>query len=758
MLRKTKSTSTTLYTFFKPSSPKQTKTDKICDPCDPANALPKYQLEKKERIMKGPFCPILEVYPRSKFGNTLRSFNKSWYLSFDWLEYSPKLDRAFCFPCRMFVTSSGLNAGYTDLAFTQVGFKNWNNATSKFKMHQNTKNHSHNVKAHSDFLNGKSINIVLDDCKTLLISQKEKQRQNNRSIMRRLIDVTLCLAKSGKPFRGHHENMSSVSKGLFLDFIDVLKKYDNVLENHLEKGALNAKYLSNRIQNDLLTCINNVMKRTIQSKIKNRTVSIMADETSDVGHHEQMSVIIRYFDEEKCQPIEYFIGLQRLLSVTSEAIFNSLSIQISNLNIEWKSVIAVCFDGASAMSGKFNGVQAKVKELNPNISYVHCYGHCLNLVLVDCLGSKNRVIFDFFGCVQLIYSFIEGSPSRHAVLERIVQETNIKLKTLKSLSTTRWACRSESVSAIENNYNSLLQCLKEISETTTQPDVRVQANGIIYQMKSYNFIFALYVMKPLLAQIQIVSAKLQTSNLNLLSAVTIVQALKKSLISLRSDEDEYSRLYNKVLDVCNAYQIEIPNVKHRRVSNKIDNNHTQHFSLDKKSEMKTTVYYVVLDDLFNGLENRFSQETLNLINSISCMMQHKIESLDIDILTKKFDLHRDEFEGELRLIRAIPDFEGGTSNNTIHKWLEKLSTLGNFINVQKTLKLFTTIPVTTCSCERAFSKLSLVKTKLRSQMKQNRLDSLMMIFVEQELASQINPDDIIDEFKSMYPATRRLEL
>ncbi|XP_060879141.1 uncharacterized protein LOC132951337 [Metopolophium dirhodum] len=281
--------------------------------------------------------------------------------------------------------------------------------------------------------------------------------------MRRLIDVTHCLAKSGKPFRGHHENMSAVSKGLFLDFIDVLKKYDNVLANHLEKGALNAKYLSN--------------------------LSIMADETLDVGHHEQMSVIIRYFDEEKCQPMEHFIGLRRLLSVTSEAIFNSLSIQISNLNIEWKSVIAVCFDEASAMSGKFNGVQAKVKELNPNISYVHCYGHCLNLVLVDCL---------------------------------------------------------------------------EISETTTQPDVRVKANGIIYQMKSYNFIFALYVMKPLLAQIQIVSAKLQTPDLNLLSAVTIVQALKTSLISLRSDEDEYSRLYNNVLDVCKANQIEISNVKHRK--------------------------------------------------------------------------------------------------------------------------------------------------------------------------------------------------
>lgn len=43
-------------------------------------------------------------------------------------------------------------------------------------------------------------------------------------------------------------------------------------------------------------------------------------------------------------------------------------------------------------------------------------------------------------------------------------------------------------------------------------------------------------------------------------------------------------------------------------------------------------------------------------------------------------------------------------------------------------------------------------------MKQNRLDYMMMIFVEQELASQINPEDKIDEFKSMYQGTRRLEL
>jgi hypothetical protein len=70
--------------------------------------------------------------------------------------------------------------------------------------------------------------------------------------------------------------------------------------------------------------------------------------------------------------------------------------------------------------------------------------------------------------------------------------------------------------------------------------------------------------------------------------------------------------------------------------------------------------------------------------------------------------------------------------------IRKLSTSKNFVNVHKALKLFTTIPVTSCSCERAFSKLSLVKIKLRSRMLQKIMDALMLIFVEQELASQIN--------------------
>jgi len=52
----------------------------------------------------------------------------------------------------------------------------------------------------------------------------------------------------------------------------------------------------------------------------------------------------------------------------------------------------------------------------------------------------------------------------------------------------------------------------------------------------------------------------------------------------------------------------------------------------------------------------------------------------------------------------------------------------------------------------------MVKAKLRSCMKQDRLDDMLMIFIEQKLASQINPADVFDKFKNLHPFERRLEL
>jgi len=64
----------------------------------------------------------------------------------------------------------------------------------------------------------------------------------------------------------------------------------------------------------------------------------------------------------------------------------------------------------------------------------------------------------------------------------------------------------------------------------------------------------------------------------------------------------------------------------------------------------------LLDDLYNGLENPFNQETLNLISAIGRLVELKTEEFDIELLLRKFVLNSDELESELRLLRSLPDF------------------------------------------------------------------------------------------------------
>jgi len=119
--------------------------------------------------------------------------------------------------------------------------------------------------------------------------------------------------------------------------VNLLSKYDTVLKKHLTEGPKHALCTGYRIQHDLISSVHNVLLQTIKSNVQESFISILADETSDVGHHEQISIIVRYFDEEKNRPIETFVSFQRLKSVTAQAIFNSLCSVLDLMNKNWKT-------------------------------------------------------------------------------------------------------------------------------------------------------------------------------------------------------------------------------------------------------------------------------------------------------------------------------------------------------------------------------------------------------------------------------------
>ena len=115
-----------------------------------------------------------------------------------------------------------------------------------------------------------------------------------RNILKRILDVILFLAERGLAFWGDEEKLGSVHNGNFLGFIDVLAKYDLVLDDHLkrvrrsqevDKKRLQAHYLSNRSQNSFIqTCAERVRDKILEERQKSIYFSVIVDATPGRSH------------------------------------------------------------------------------------------------------------------------------------------------------------------------------------------------------------------------------------------------------------------------------------------------------------------------------------------------------------------------------------------------------------------------------------------------------------------------------------------
>ena len=183
---------------------------------------------------------------------------------------------------------------------------------------------------------------------------------------------------------------------------------------------------------------------------------------------------------------------------------------------------------------------------------------------------------------------------------------------------------------------------------------------------------------------------------------------------------------------------------------------------NKEEEMKISMFSPMLDRMISDIEIRFNQETINMIKCIARLIKQDVTNDDLINLSNIFGVDFNDLDAEIRLLKSNCSISKDNINtcDDLIKWLADYGTGRDIIfqNIFKILKEFVTIPVTSCSRERTFSKLSFIKTKLRSTMQQDRLDALLTISIEQESAYNINIDDVIEHFKILKPVNKRMEL
>jgi len=79
-----------------------------------------------------------------------------------------------------------------------------------------------------------------------------------------------------------------------------------------------------------------------------------------------------------------------------------------------------------------------------------------------------------------------------------------------------------------------------------------------------------------------------------------------------------------------------------------------------------------------------------------------------------------------------------------------------FPNVSTLYKLFMTLPVSSATAERSFSRLKLIKSYLRSTMSESRLTNLALLSIERELSYDVDFDFVVDTFSNKKKRRKRL--
>ena len=270
---------------------------------------------------------------------------------------------------------------------------------------------------------GYSITTMLSDCAHLDISAFQFQIKNqieaqrlktaiaNRKRLEPVIKTIIFCGRNGLPLRGHRDTgrefsleEPTESDGNFRSLLRFRADSGDTTVSDIVTAPKNARYLHPEIQNELIDiCGDEIMKKIVAEIKECKYFAVLADETTDVSGKEQLNVCIRYYAKGKI--CEDFLRFTSMHNVTGQAIAEEIEKSLTECGLDPTNLVGQGYDGASSMSGCFNGAQSHLIGKYPTAIYVHCAAHCLNLAL-----AKGNFLFSFVSCIHVTIAIFLQVP------------------------------------------------------------------------------------------------------------------------------------------------------------------------------------------------------------------------------------------------------------------------------------------------------------------------------------------------------------
>ncbi|KAG0428454.1 hypothetical protein HPB47_024565, partial [Ixodes persulcatus] len=122
----------------------------------------------------------------------------------------------------------------------------------------------------------------------------------------------------------------------------------------------------------------NIIQDSIVKRVNEaKTFSVLGDEIMNIGGLEQMSICVRYVQNDKDR--EEFFGYAQVHDLSGRALAKEIIKFLSGVGIDMRHLRGQGYDRAVAVSGRLNGVQAVLLEEYQSALFLHCSSHCLKL-------------------------------------------------------------------------------------------------------------------------------------------------------------------------------------------------------------------------------------------------------------------------------------------------------------------------------------------------------------------------------------------
>ncbi|XP_025191548.1 uncharacterized protein LOC112591824 [Melanaphis sacchari] len=253
------------------------------------------------------------------------------------------------------------------------------------------------------------------------------------------------------------------------------------------------------------------------------------------------------------------------------------------------------------------------------------------------------------------------------------------------------------------------------------------------------------------------SKVLQSCDLDLLTAVDYLKKAEQKITMMRTDE-QFNTIFEEAKQFSEEHfgDFNLNNLMSFRNRKRNVVRRSGILSLKRIKEVGP-----VPQDAFSKICDIYGINQESVRNDY-ILFKSIIKDLDLNLLKKlPAKLHDDSEEytsgsdeSNKEDEEELQDLNNFGSLRNIFEIINTMNIKSEFEHLYTIIKISLTLPTSSCTVERSFSKLKIIKSRLRSTMDQNRLENLMIISCEQDI--NIDVSKVTDIFARKSPVLSRL--